>query len=158
MTSNLELKNTELNDLEVLFDFQLDQKANYLAAFTSKDPTDKISYLEKWTKLLSNTSINSKTIFIKNKIVGSIAKYEIDGVAEITYWIGKEFWRKGIASNALCLFLEIEKKRPINGRVAFDNFGSIKVLEINGFKQIGIEKGFSNSRNMEIDEIIYQLK
>lgn len=154
----VELKNTNPNDLETLFYFQLDTKANYLAAFTSKNPADKKTYLTKWLKLLSDVKVNIRTILIDKEIVGSIAKFEMEGNAEITYWIGKEFWGKGVASNALRKFLEIEKTRPIFGRVAHDNIGSQKVLEHCGFFKIGTEKGFANARGKEIEEFIYEMK
>lgn len=158
MTNNkIELKNTKISDLEYFFHFQMDEEANYLAAFTAKDSSDKKVYIKKWSKLLLDETVNLKTIFLKNEIVGSIAKYEIGGIAEITYWIDKKFWKRGIATTTLSQFLLLETKRPINGRVAFDNNGSIKVLEKCGFKRIRRVKGFSNARNMEIEEFIYQL-
>lgn len=157
-TIEVELRLTNQNDLETLFLFQLDEDANYLAAFTSKNPSDKNAYLEKWTRLLSDEKVNIRTVFLENEIAGSIAKFEMEGDTEITYWIGKEFWGKGIASSALKKFLEIEKTRPIFGRIAFDNLGSKKVLENCGFSKIGNEKGFSNARGIEIKEFIYELK
>lgn len=157
-TIEIELRQTNPNDLETLFLFQLDEEANCLAAFTSKNPSDKNAYIEKWTRLLSDEKITIRTILLKKEIVGSIAKFEMDGNAEITYWIGKEFWGKGIASSALKNFLEIERTRPVFGRIAFDNLGSKKVLENCGFSKIGIEKGFANAREKEIEEFIYELK
>lgn len=89
--------------------------------------------------------------------MGSIAKFETQGDAEITYWIDKNVWGQGIATNVLKEFLAIETARPIFGRVAFDNFGSQKVLEKCGFIKVGIDKGFANARQTEIEEFIYQL-
>jgi RimJ/RimL family protein N-acetyltransferase len=155
---DVELRKTATNDLETLFKFQLDKEANYLAAFTSENPGDKRAYIDKWTKLLLDEKINVKTILLNSEIVGSVAKYEMNGNAEITYWIGKKYWGKGIASNALKKFLKTEKARPIYGRVAFDNIGSIKVLENCGFSKIGTESGFANARKEEIEEFIFELK
>jgi len=151
------LRPTGLSDLEKFFIFQLDKEANYLAAFTSKDPADKRAYLDKYTKLVINPAINNQTIIVNNIIAGSIAKFEIEGEAEITYWIDKKFWGQGIATTALKKFLTIESSRPIFGRVAFDNFGSQKVLEKSGFIKIGSDKGFANARQAEIEEFIYKL-
>ncbi len=53
----LKLRQTEKPDLELFFQFQLDKEANYLAAFTSKDPTDKEAYFEKYIKLLNDPTI-----------------------------------------------------------------------------------------------------
>lgn len=151
------LRKTEIADLEHFFIFQLDEEANYLAAFTSKDPSDKTAYLEKYTKHVKDSTINMRTIIVDNVIVGSIAKFEMQGEAEITYWIDKKNWGKGLATKALEKFLIIEKTRPISGRVAFDNFGSQKVLEKNGFVKIGKDKGFANARQAETEEFIYKL-
>jgi len=152
------LRKTNTSDLQTLFEFQLDKDANYLAAFTSEKPTDRKAYIEKWTKLLSDEKVNIQTILLDSDIVGSIAKFEMNRNAEITYWIGKEFWGKGIASSALKKFLKVEKTRPIYGRVAFDNIGSKKVLENCGFSKIGTEKGFANARAKEIEEFVFELK
>lgn len=154
----IKLRQTNPKDLETLFEFQLDKEANYLAAFTSENPTDKEAYFEKWTKLLLNEKINAKTIFLGIEIVGIIAKFEMNGNAEVTYWIGKKFWGRGIATTALKKFLEIEKARPIYGRIAFNNFGSKRVLEHCGFSKIGTEKGFANARSKVIEEFIFELK
>ena len=152
------LKDTKKEDLETLFHFQTDEDACYLAAFTPQNRTDKTAYIEKFTRLLSDETVNNQTIYVNDEIAGSIAKFEIEGEAEITYWIDKKFWGKGIATEALKQFLEIEKMRPLTGRVAFDNFGSQKVLEKCGFEKIGTDKGFANARGKEIEEFIYKLR
>lgn len=155
--SKITLRQTAVDDLEFLFKFQLDKEAIHLAAFTPKDPTDRSAYLNKFTKLLSDPTINMRTIIVDDIIAGSIAKFEMEGKAEITYWIDRVLWNKGIASTALESFLTIENTRPIFGRVAFDNFGSQRVLEKCGFIKIGKDKGFANARQAEIEEFIYKL-
>jgi [ribosomal protein S5]-alanine N-acetyltransferase len=151
------LTETEKDDLNAFFQFQLDKEANYLAAFTSKDPNDKAAYIEKYTKHLIDPAINSRTIRVNDIIAGSIAKFVIKNDAEITYWIDRNFWGQGIATRALKAFLKIEQTRPIYARVAFDNYGSQKVLEKCGFIKIGKDTGFANARQTEIEEYIYKL-
>jgi len=151
------LRKTELADLETLFVFQLDKDAIHLAAFTPKDPTDKPAYLQKYSKFLNDPEKNTQTIMVENRIAGSVAKFLMGGEAEITYWIDKKFWGKGIATKALKTFLKSENTRPVFARVAFDNFGSQRVLEKCGFVKIGRDKGFANARQTEIEEFIYKL-
>jgi RimJ/RimL family protein N-acetyltransferase len=145
------------DDLNSFFQFQLNKEANFLAAFTPKDPTDKKAYIEKYSRFLTDPTINMQTIKVNEVIVGSIAKFVIEEEAEITYWIDRNFWGQGIATRALSEFLKIEKIRPIYGRVAFDNYGSQKVLEKCGFVKTGTDKGFANARQKEIEEFIYKL-
>ncbi len=154
---NITLTKTVKEDLYVLFEFQLNEEAIYLAAFTPKDPTDKNAYIEKFTKHIADPNINMRTINFKDQIVGSIAKFVLEDEPEITYWIDRKFWGQGIATSALNEFLKMEQIRPIHGRVAFDNFGSQKVLEKCGFVKIGKDKGFANARQVEIEEYIYKL-
>lgn len=154
---DIKLRPTEISDLDSLFKFQLDKEGGYLAAFMPEDPADKSAYLNKYTKLLGDPTVNNQTIVIGNIIVGSIAKFVTEGDAEITYWIDRKFWGKGIASKALKEFLVIETARPIFARVAIDNFGSQKVLEKCGFAKIGSDRGFANARQTEIEEFIYKL-
>jgi RimJ/RimL family protein N-acetyltransferase len=155
--SEINLRRTEVSDLDYLFQFQLDKEGGYLAAFMPKDPADKTAYLTKHTKFLGDPTINNQTIMAGDIIVGSIAKFVMEGHAEITYWIDRNFWGQGIATKALKDFLALETTRPLFGRVAFDNFGSQKVLEKCGFVKIGADKGFANARQTEIEEFIYKL-
>jgi len=145
------LTKSEEDDLNAFFQFQLDKEANYLAAFTSKDPNDKAAYMEKYTKFLTDPTINMRTIRADGEIIGSIAKFIMENEAGITYWIDRKFWAQGYATAALKEFLKIEHIRPIYGRVAFDNYGSQKVLEKCGFVKVGEDKGFANARQKEIE-------
>lgn len=123
-----------------------------------KNYTDKAAYINKYTKLLADPTVNNQTILLDNIIVGSIAKFVMQGDTEITYWIDRKYWGQGIATKALKELLKMETTRPIVGRVAFDNFGSQKVLEKCGFVKIGTDKGFASTRGTEIEEYTYELK
>lgn len=101
----ISLRPTTVKDLEIFFQFQLDKEAIQLAAFAPKNPTDKIAYITKYTKHLEDPTIRSGTIMVGKQIVGSIAKFVVEDDAEITYWIDRKFWGRGIASAALKEFL-----------------------------------------------------
>ncbi|HEX8428326.1 GNAT family N-acetyltransferase [Hymenobacter sp.] len=137
--AQLRLKQTEESDLKFFFQFQLDKEANYLAAFTPKDQTNIEAYLKKFIKFLNDPTIHMQTILVDETVAGSVAKFEMEGKTEITYWIDRSFWGRGVATTALKSFLFIENTRPVFGRVAFDNFGSQNVLERCGFIKIGTD-------------------
>lgn len=155
--NKIELRKTKHSDLDKLFEFQLDEDARRLAAFVAEDPTDKAAYFAKFTRLFVDPTVNNQTIFVNGIVVGSIAKFEIEGVPEITYWLDRQLWGQGIATAVIKTFLESEKARPILGRVAIDNFASRKVLERAGFIQIAADKGYSPARQNIVEEYIYQL-
>ena len=159
MTKNIAiaLRPTHVRDLDTLFQFQLDKEGGYLAAFMPTDPTDKVAYITKHTKLLGDPTVNNQTIILDDVIVGSIAKFVLHGDTEITYQIDRKHWGRGIATKALQVFLNQVIERPIYGRVAFDNYGSQKVLEKCGFVKIGSDSGYANARQKEIEELIFKL-
>src|SRR6478735_2656105 len=77
------LRVTTPADLEQLFLFQLDPEGSYQAAFMPKDHTDKEAYIARYTTYLSNPTINMRTILVNGSIAGSVAKYVMEGDAEI---------------------------------------------------------------------------
>ncbi|RYY89997.1 MAG: N-acetyltransferase [Chitinophagaceae bacterium] len=155
--TDITLTSTVTEDLPTLFRFQLDPEARRLAAFMGKDSTEEAAYLVKHGRFLADPTIHSRTIWVDGRIAGSIAKFIMEGEAEITYWIDKKYWGKGIATLALKSFLQLEPTRPLKGRVAFDNSGSQRVLEKCGFVRTGTDTGFASERQAEIEEFIYQL-
>ncbi|MBE7434060.1 MAG: GNAT family N-acetyltransferase [Anaerolineales bacterium] len=119
-------------DLSILFQQQLDPEAVALSAYPSKDRGE---FMRHWEGILRDKNVTARTIVYKEKVAGHIicwkeSKYE----QRIGYWIGREFWKRGIASAAVAEFLVIVRNRPLYAEVANRNLGSKRVLEKNEFK------------------------
>lgn len=145
-------------DLQIFFQQQLDPQANFMAAFVSKNVADRASFDAKWTRILADPDIAIRTILANEQVAGYVLHHSWFGDPEVTYWLGREFWGQGIASRALRSFLDQHKLRPLYGRVAKDNAASRRVLEKCGFILIGEDKGFSNARGEEIEELILVIR
>jgi len=161
MTTDVRLRGVEDRDLRILFEHQRDPGANYMAAFTGRDPSDRDAFTAHWSKIRGDPRITVRTVLFQGHVAGSIASYVDDefGKLEVTYWIGKEYWGKGIASEALSQFLErVVVTRPIYGRAAKDNLASVRVMEKCGFTVVGYGQGFANARGKEIEEVILELR
>jgi RimJ/RimL family protein N-acetyltransferase len=91
-------------------------------------------------------------------VAGHIAHFEQFGEPEVGYWIGKEYWGKGIATQALSEFLKVIKTRPLYARAVKDNMASIRVLEKCGFKIFSEDNGFANARGEVVEEYILKLE
>ena len=157
MTTKVLLRDITESDLPTFFEQQLDEDANYMAAFTRQDPTDMGVFMAHWTKILGEETITSKTILFNGRVAGHILSHTWFGEPEVSYWLGKEFWEQGIATKALSAFLKCLKMRPLYARVAKDNLASIRVLEKCGFMINGQDKEFSNARGEEVEEFILNL-
>jgi len=84
--------------------------------------------------------------------------FEQFGRPSVGYWLGREFWDRGIATRALAEFLTLIPTRPLYARAASDNVGSIRVLEKCGFIRHGTDRGYAYARAAEIDEVILILR
>jgi RimJ/RimL family protein N-acetyltransferase len=155
---NIIIRDVFIKDLATFFKNQKEPEACYMAAFTAKNPSDRNAFDSFWERILGDKSILIKTILFNNMVAGSVLKYEQSGHAEVSYWIGKEFWGKGIATGALSLFLQLFTQRPVYARSAKDNLASIRVLEKCGFIVSGETKGYANARGIEIEELELILK
>lgn len=94
-------------------------------------------------------------ILYQNRPAGVIGLSDInylDRKAHIGYWVGKQFRRKGIATEATGLVVGYAftalKLRRLQTKVLEDNVASMKVLVNNGFEMEGIEREsfFVNNR------------
>ncbi len=154
MLENVRLRPTTAEDLPILFEQQLDPEANHMAAFTAKDPSDRQAFTAHWNKILADNSIENMTVLANGQIAGYLVFFEQFGSPSVAYWLGKPFWGKGIATQALTAFLALLPVRPVYARVAKDNVGSIRVLHKCGFRQAGEDAGFSNARGCDVEELI----
>ena len=155
---DIQLREVEESDLPIFYKQQLDPTANYMAAFTRQNPADRDAFNQHWSKILEDESIPIKTILFKDQVAGSVLSYVQFGDREVSYWLGREYWGKGIATRALALYLGEVSQRPIFARAAKDNIRSIRVLEKCGFTLSGQEIGFANARGRDIEEVIMVLE
>ena len=157
MAGLVELRAVEDVDLSVFFSHQQDAEAVHMAAFVSKDPSDRAAFDTHWERIRAHPSVAIRTILRDGRIAGHVASFEQEGTREVTYWIGRDHTGRGVATAALKAFLECDDTRPMHARVAKDNRGSIRVLEKCGFETVGEERGFANARGEEIDELVMRL-
>lgn len=153
------LRATRAGDLDELFRIQLDPDANFMAAFTAEDPSDRAAFDAHWERLFSRDDVDARTVRCDGRIVGRVGRW-IDaetGMPEVTYWIDREHWGRGIATRAMRLFLDTQP-RPLRARAAADNAASVALLGKLGFIEVGRDRGFANARGEEIEEIEFVLR
>ena len=144
-------------DLDALFEHKRDPQAIQLAAFTGRDSGDRDAFDQHMARVRSSPDVTLRAITCDGELVGSIAAFVVDGDTEVTYWLDRAVWGRGIASRALELLLELVPARPLHGRVASDNAGSLRVLQKAGFTITGTEVSFAPGRGVEIEETILTL-
>ena len=145
------------SDLDALFRQTSDPESVRMAAFTAEDPADRQWFDAHMVGVMESPESTLRAIIWRGDLVGSIGSFVVEGQTEVTYWIDRAAWGRGIASQALALFLEVVRIRPLYARAASDNAGSLRVLEKTGFRIIDTEVSFAPARGAEIEETILRL-
>jgi RimJ/RimL family protein N-acetyltransferase len=121
------------SDLPALYEYECDPEAAAMAAFPSRD---RDAFMAHWAKLLANDSVITRTIVCDGEVAGNIGCWEADGQTFVGYWIGREFWGRGLATQALQEVLGMVDARPVHAHVVRSNVASIRVLEKCGFVEV----------------------
>ena len=153
MKNKIILRDVTESDLPILFEQQLDPEATAMAAFPSRD---RDAFMAHWAKIMVYEKNIIKAISYDGEVAGYILSWEMEGEREVGYWLGKAYWGKGIATQALTEYLSIVKTRPLMAHVARHNIGSRRVLEKCGFKVIGEDK-YTNPAGVEVEEFVLRL-
>ncbi len=154
MTNSITLRDVSTLDLPILYEQQLDPEATAMAAFPSRDHE---AFMQHWASIMADKTCLLKTILYEDQIAGNIVSWGHPTEREVGYWLGKEFWGKGIATAALTEFLKIEKTRPLVAHVVRHNVASQRVLLKCGFKVIGLNWAMGANTKEMSEELILQL-
>jgi RimJ/RimL family protein N-acetyltransferase len=148
------LRDVVETDLPVFYDHQREPEATRMALFPARD---RDTFDAHWRRLLVNDEVTKKTIVHEGKVAGNVLSWEQDGRRLVGYWIGKEFWGKGLATKALSELIDEVKARPLHAWVATSNIGSIRVLEKSGFVATDSRSEFDDAMGEQVDELLFEL-
>lgn len=132
------LRDVADSDLPVFFEHQRDPAANRVADFPARD---REAFAAHWAKILGDENVTKKIVLFDGRVAGNVVSFERDGEREVGFWIGREYWGRGVATEALSRFLgQVEVRRPLYAGVAKRNVASVRVLEKCGFTVVGEEQ------------------
>jgi RimJ/RimL family protein N-acetyltransferase len=155
MSGEVQLRDVTEADLPVLFEHQRDPEAVRMAAFASRD---RDAFAAHWKRLFADPNVLKKVILYDGQLAGNVMSFERGGEQLVGYWIGKEYWGRGVASRALATFLaEVETRRPLHARVAKHNRASLRILQKSGFEIRG-EDRIVDLPGGDVEEFVLKLE
>jgi RimJ/RimL family protein N-acetyltransferase len=153
-TLEVHLRPVEDQDLDMFFDHQADPEAIKMAAFPARD---KDQFAAHWAKTRADDTVVLRTIVAHGTVAGNIGSWENNGQHLVGYWIGREHWGRGIATEALAQFTGQVTARPLYAHVAVHNAGSIRVLEKCAFRRDRVREAKAPAPDDGIEELIFVL-
>jgi RimJ/RimL family protein N-acetyltransferase len=149
MRTGVMLREVADGDLPLFFSHQNDPDASRMAAFPTRD---REPFMAHWARIRRDETVVTRTILLDGVVVGYVGSFTRSGERLLAYWIGREWWGRGIATRALTSFLDHDGTRPLRGRVVRHNVASIHVLEKCGFVLCG------SQMDGDVEELIFELK
>ena len=147
------LRDVVESDLDAFYEHEHEPEATEMALFPARD---REAFDAHWQRLLADDSLIKKTIVHDGQVAGNIGCWEQDGRRLLGYWVGKEYWGRGLATRALAELVE-DLPRPLHAWVAGSNVGSIRVLEKCGFVAVGSHTEYNENLGRPVEEILYEL-
>jgi RimJ/RimL family protein N-acetyltransferase len=141
-------------DIEFFYEHQREPEGAAMAMFPSRD---RDVFFSHWAKTRARTDARAMTITYGNCVAGNIGSWEDDEHIFVGYWIGKEYWGRGIATSALNAYvIKHELRRPLRAHVAATNVGSIRVLEKCGFELVSRTTEFNPAFGLDVEELLME--
>ncbi|UED86443.1 GNAT family N-acetyltransferase [Streptomyces profundus] len=135
MKETVSLRDVTAADLEVFHRQEADPEAARRANFP---PREREVFMNHWrTKVLGDPTVLVLAITVDGVLAGNAVAWWDEGRRFLGYWLGREFWGRGIGTRALALFLAEEKTRPLHADPFVENVGSVRLLEKHGFQRAG---------------------
>ena len=141
------------DDIPIFFEHQNDPEAIEMAAFP---PREWEPFESHWRRIRQDEILVTKTIVFEGQVVGNVVSWSRDDRRFVGYWLGREFWGKGLATRALAELVE-ELDRPLYAEVSTTNIGSIRVLEKCGFVEIGKTVEHHEALDGDIELLVMEL-
>ncbi|MEU0135000.1 GNAT family N-acetyltransferase [Streptomyces sp. NPDC006296] len=135
MSEQVCLRDVVQADLEVFLAQEHDPEAARRSNFP---PREREAFLTHWaTTVLGDPSVLVQTVTVDGVTAGNLVAWWDGDRRFIGYWLGREYWGRGIGTRALGLFLEKETARPLYADPFAKNTGSVRLLERHGFRNTG---------------------
>lgn len=155
--AHIDLRPIDDDDLDAVFEMMRDPDGVEAAAFTSADPHDRGAFDAWIARQRAAPDVECLVVTENGGFAGTIAAFTIDGDREVSYWIARHAWGRGVATEALRLLLAREAERPLFARVATHNAASRAVLAKTGFTEVSRDTAFAPGVGREIEEIVLTL-
>jgi RimJ/RimL family protein N-acetyltransferase len=156
MQAEVQLRDVVDADWPFFFALQRDEEAARMAGFGTRD-LDATELAARWKRVLAEGS-TQKAILVQGEVVGFAATFPLEGKPQVTYWVARSHWGRGIATEALSQLLQHVRTRPLYASAARDNAASLRVLEKCGFVIRGSARAFASARGGEIEEVFLELR
>lgn len=149
------LRDVVEDDLDAIFEQHRDPESVEMAKVPSRD---REGFDAHWQRVLAGPTNVAKVIDVDGVVAGTALSWEQDGRRLVGYWLAREYWGRGLATQALAQLVAELPQRPLHAWVVTTNAGSIRVLQKCGFVEVGRHAEHDEHSGETVEELLYELR
>lgn len=154
---HIELRDVDDDDLDAIFDMMRDRDSIAMAAFTAEDPDDRHGFDAWIARERAAPDVSYSVVTENGGFAGTAAAFTVDGEREVSVWLARHAWGRGVATDALHVLVSRQPERPLYARAAAHDVGWIAVLTRAGFTEVSRSKVFAPGLGADVEEIVFAL-
>ena len=162
-TERLIIKSPELEDVDAMVTLVNNWE---ITKWLSNVPypylqSDGIGFVKRSKQKHETGSSYNYLVFFQDTLVGGVGlSFQENGIYDLGYWVGKQYWGQGIATEASYALLSFGfdnlRQTKVQAGYFDGNDASARVLKKLGFVNLGRTKLFSKSQNQVLcDHMMY---
>jgi RimJ/RimL family protein N-acetyltransferase len=142
-------------DFDAFYRHQTDPTA---LAMIGWRPRERAAFDRHWAEAARDPANVLRAVLVDEQLAGCVASFMRHGRREVSYWIDRACWGRGVATESLRQLLAELAERPLYARVAKTHAASQRVLLKCGFSVWGEETSPADERSEATEEWIVELR
>jgi RimJ/RimL family protein N-acetyltransferase len=155
--SHIELRPLEDDDLDAVFEMMRDPDARAMVAFAAADADDRGAFDEWMGERRGSDAVSLSVVTERGGFAGTAAAFAVGSDREVSVWLARHAWGRGVGTDALGLLVSREAERPLFARSSAGNTAWTTILEHAGFTEVSRSTVFAPGLDGDVDEIVYAL-
>lgn len=155
--NHIELRDLDDDDLDAIFEMMRDPEGVAMAAFTAEAPDDRDAFDAWIARQRAAADVAYFVVTENGGFAGTAAVFTVDGDRELSFWLARHAWGRGVATEAVRHVISREPERPLFARAAAHNAASIAVLTKVGFTEVSRNTDYAPGLGRETEEIVFTL-
>lgn len=155
--AHIDLRALDDDDLDAVYTMLTDAEAVKMAAFTAPDAADRASFDEWIARERTSPDVSLHVVTERGGFAGIVAAFTVGSDREVTCWLARHAWGRGVGAEALRLLVSREPARPLFARAAAGDERFISLLRRLGFAEISRSVQYAPGVDGEVEEVVFAL-
>lgn len=155
--AHIDLRDFDDDDHDAVFAMMRDREALELVAFTADHPDDPDEFDAWLHRRRAHPDVTLFTVTEDGGYAGTAALFRTEADREVTIWLARHAWGRGIGTATLEILVSREPERPLYARAAAHNAAAVAILRRVGFAEVSRAVSFAPGLGRDAEQVVFAL-